>query len=198
MLCFFSDTTSTDHFARTYFWCVCTHAPYLWSVHLPNWHFFICLPLSVCVLPISQTLNCRPICKVDNFQRFQRQLNIFNNPRWRGVPIFDSHILLSPLAISFGVEKLKRIFISSSLVSSPSSTKWLKMQWKRKLWKMYPLRILFKGIHPGILPTGQGAQNKVYRPAIHSWAETNDGSSFYFSSMLSSPSVSLTLNHYGR
>ena len=46
---FSSDTTSTDHCARTYFWWVRTHVPYLFSVHLPNWHFPLHLPLSVCV-----------------------------------------------------------------------------------------------------------------------------------------------------
>ena len=45
-----------------------------------------------------------------------------------GVPIFDSHIRSSPLSISFGVEKLKRIFLSYSFVPSPSSKKQLKTQ----------------------------------------------------------------------
>ena len=49
-----------------------------------------------------------------------------------GVPIFDSHIRFIPWAISLGVEKLKLIFLSSSSVPSPSSTKRLKTQWKRK------------------------------------------------------------------
>ena len=31
-------------------------------------------------IPICQYLNCSPICTVDNFQRFQRQINILDNP----------------------------------------------------------------------------------------------------------------------
>ena len=49
-----------------------------------------------------------------------------------GVPIFDSHIRFIPRAIPLCVEKLNCIFLSSSSVTSPSSTKRLKTQWKRK------------------------------------------------------------------
>ena len=31
-------------------------------------------------IPISQFLNCSPICAVDNFQRFQYQIDILDNP----------------------------------------------------------------------------------------------------------------------
>ena len=34
-------------------------------------------------IPICQSLNCSPICAVDNYQRFQRQINILDNPRQR-------------------------------------------------------------------------------------------------------------------
>ena len=40
----------------------------------------------------------------------------------------ESNIRFSPLEISFGVEKLKRILLSSSPVPSPSSKKRLKTQ----------------------------------------------------------------------
>ena len=40
----------------------------------------------------------------------------------------DTNMRFSPLAISSGVEKLKRIFVSSSSVPSPSSKKRLKTQ----------------------------------------------------------------------
>ena len=33
-------------------------------------------------IPISNPLNCRPICLVDNFQRFHRHTNILDNPCW--------------------------------------------------------------------------------------------------------------------
>ena len=49
----------------------------------------------------------------------------------KALEIFESHIRFIPRAISLGVEKLTRIFLSSSSVPSPSSTKQLKMQWKR-------------------------------------------------------------------
>ena len=45
-----------------------------------------------------------------------------------GVPIFDSCIRFSPMAVSFGVKKLKRIIISSLSVTSPYKTKWIKTQ----------------------------------------------------------------------
>ena len=52
---------STNHFARASCWWVCSCAPHLWFVHLPNWHFSLHLP------PLQ-----RPdICTVDNFQRFR-------------------------------------------------------------------------------------------------------------------------------
>ena len=70
----------------------------------------------------------------DQFARYT--ISNYFNPRStysvilaeEGVPIFDSRIYLSPLDISFGVEKLKYIFLSSSLVPFPSNTKRLKMQ----------------------------------------------------------------------
>ena len=34
-------------------------------------------------IPIIQSLSCSPICAVDNYQRFQRQINILDNPRQR-------------------------------------------------------------------------------------------------------------------
>ena len=87
----------------------------------------------LCVsIPISKPLNCSPIYAVDSFQRFQRQINIFDNPCWGRYPIFDSYIRLSLMAISFGVDKLKCIFLASSFVPYPSSTKRPKMQWKQK------------------------------------------------------------------
>ena len=34
-------------------------------------------------IPICQSLNCSPICAVNNFQRLQRQIDILDNPRQR-------------------------------------------------------------------------------------------------------------------
>ena len=34
-------------------------------------------------IPICQSLNCSPICAVDNFQRLQRQIDILDNSRRR-------------------------------------------------------------------------------------------------------------------
>ena len=34
-------------------------------------------------IPISESLNCSPICQVDNLQRLQRQIHIFYNSRQR-------------------------------------------------------------------------------------------------------------------
>ena len=45
-------------------------------------------------IPISQSLNCSPICVVDNFQRFQRQIDILNNPRRRRGSQFRSPYML--------------------------------------------------------------------------------------------------------
>ena len=85
-----SDKTWTNHCARTHFWWFCTPTPHLWSVQLPNWHFLIHPKIYVCThhflsvsIPIKKPLNCSPICTVNNFQHFQRQINIFNNPLWR-------------------------------------------------------------------------------------------------------------------
>ena len=53
--------TSINHCAITSCWWVCACAPHLWFVHLPNWHFSLCLP------PLQ-----RPsIYTVDNFQQFR-------------------------------------------------------------------------------------------------------------------------------
>ena len=52
---------STNHCAGTYWWWVCTYAPHLWFVHLPNWHFSLHLP----------PLQCPSICAVWNFQRLR-------------------------------------------------------------------------------------------------------------------------------
>ena len=35
-------------------------------------------------IPINNTLNCITICMVENFQRYQRKINILDNPLWRG------------------------------------------------------------------------------------------------------------------
>ena len=52
---------STTHCVRTSFWWVRACAPYLWFVHLPNWHLSLHRP------PLQ-----RPdICAVDNFQRLR-------------------------------------------------------------------------------------------------------------------------------
>ena len=67
----------------------------------------------------------------------------------------ERNIRFIPRAISLGVEKLKRIFLSYSSVHSPSSTKRLKMQWKRKQLRMSLFRLLSKGINSGLLPTGR-------------------------------------------
>ena len=69
----------------------------------------------------------------------------------------ERNIRFSPLAISFGVDKLKRIFLSSSSVPYPSSTKRLNTQLKHKECKMSLLRLLSKGINSGLLPTGRPA-----------------------------------------
>ena len=67
-----------------------------------------------------------------------------------GVTIFDSHIRFSPLEISFGVEKLKRILLSSWSVPSLSSKKRFKTQLKYKLCRMSLLGLLSKGINLGV------------------------------------------------
>ena len=69
---------------------------------------------------------------------------------------------------------------------------------KRKELKMSLLRLFYKGINLGVLPTGQGVQHKVSRPIIHSWEATNYGRSSSLSSIQSSPSLSSTLEHHGR
>ena len=95
---FSSDTTSTDHCERIYFWWVCTRALYLRSIHLPNWHFPFTYHFPSVSIPISQPLNCSPICTVDNFQRFQRQIDILDHHlrrRW-------SHFLFTYTLLSSG------------------------------------------------------------------------------------------------
>ena len=108
-------------------------------------------------IPISESLNWSPICQVDNFQRLQRRSTSSIIRSEEGVPIFESHIGFIPWAISLGVEKLKRKFLPSSSVPSPSSTKRLKTQWKRKQCRMSLFRLLSKGINSGLLPTGRPA-----------------------------------------
>ena len=39
-------------------------------------------------IPIRQSLNCIPICAVDNLQRLQRQIDVLDNPRRRRVSHF--------------------------------------------------------------------------------------------------------------
>ena len=85
---------------------------------------------------IIKFFKYRPICAADTFQRFQRHINILNNPRWRKCSNLDSHTRLSPMEIYFGVDKIKHIFFSSSLVPSLSSKKWLKTQWTWKMCRM--------------------------------------------------------------
>ena len=79
-------------------------------------------------IPISQPLNCSPICRVEISNAFDARSISWIILAKEGVPIFYSHICFSALEISFGVEKLKRIFLSSSSVTSSSSTKFLKTQ----------------------------------------------------------------------
>ena len=40
-------------------------------------------PFTSVSIPISKPLNCSPICAVENFQCFQRHINILDNPCWR-------------------------------------------------------------------------------------------------------------------
>ena len=125
----------------------------------------VCVPPHMTLFPSPTTFRLFPFLSASPstaalFERYTIS-NAFNarSTSWiilaeESVTIFDSRIRFSPLVISFGVEKLKRIFLSSSSDSSPYSKKWLKTQWKRKLYKIYILRILSKGIHSGLLPTG--------------------------------------------
>ena len=106
-------------------------------------------------IPIRHPLKCRPIWAVENFQCFQLQIGILDNPCWRRCSHLDPHIRFSTLEISFGVDKLKRMLLSSSSVPSQSIKKRLKTQWKWKLCKMSLLRLLSKGINSGILSTGR-------------------------------------------
>ena len=69
--------------ARTHIWWVCNRASYLWSVHFPNWYFSLNLQFPSVSMFISNSLNWIPIYRVDNFQQFQRQINIWYKPCWR-------------------------------------------------------------------------------------------------------------------
>ena len=52
---------STNHCSRTACWCFRACAPYLWFMHLHNWHFSLHL----------QPLQRPSICAVEDFQRFR-------------------------------------------------------------------------------------------------------------------------------
>ena len=90
---FSSDTTSTDQCARTSFWWVRIGAPYLWYVHLPNWHFPLHLPISVCVHYYQPALQLQPHLRGIQFPTLSTLAE-------EGVPIFDPHICFSLMAIT--------------------------------------------------------------------------------------------------
>ena len=83
----------------------------------------------------------RPVGNIPKFMPLYNSLNrdILHSLRFhsvlsrffldgKGTDEEEMNIRFSPLEISFGLEKLKRIFLSSSSVPSPSSTKRLKTQ----------------------------------------------------------------------
>ena len=104
-------------------------------------------------------------------------------------------IRFSPMSISFGVKKLKCIFLSSLSITSPSRKNGSRHNENencaRCLYWGYYLKAWIWGYYL------QGAHNKVSCPAIHSWAATNDGSSCSLSSIWYSPPMSSTLKHHG-
>ena len=81
-----------------------------------------------------------------------------------GVPIFDYHIRLIPMVIYFGVDNLKQIILSSSLVPSPSK------KFSRRNKNTRGARCLYWGYYLKARVWGyclQGVQHKVSHPEIH-------------------------------
>ena len=64
-------------------------------------------------IPTSNTLNCIPICAVENFQCFQLQIKILEILAEEVVTIFDSHIRLIPLATTTFILALQYALVSS-------------------------------------------------------------------------------------
>ena len=77
---FSSETTSTNHCERTYFWWVRTRAPHVWFIHLPNWNFHLHLT----------PFHGRAICAVCNFQHL-RFGNSQSSNKFAGNPKIVSH-----------------------------------------------------------------------------------------------------------
>ena len=97
----------------------------------PNRHFSLHLTLSICVHSYQPPPQLQPHLrgkKVSNaFNAILISSTILSE---EDVPIFEYHLRFSPLEIYFGVEELKRIFLSSLSVPYPSSKKRLKTQGK--------------------------------------------------------------------
>ena len=87
-------------------------------------------PNTFCLCPFlySSPSNAAPLTQYTIYNAFNARSKSWIIPAKEEVPIFDCLIRFSNLAIYFGAEKLKRIFISSSSVPSPYSTKQLKTQ----------------------------------------------------------------------
>ena len=102
---------------------------------------FHCWLLHMNVLKDGTLYAGRPVGNIPEFMPLDNSLNrdILHSLRFHcvlsrfvlegeGTDEEDMNISFSLLAIFFGVDKLKRIFLSSSSVTSPSSTKRLKTQ----------------------------------------------------------------------
>ena len=115
MLCFSSETTSTDKCARTYFWWVRTWSPYLWSVHPPQLALFPS-PTTLCMcsfLPDSPS-TAAPFARYKIFNAFNARYTSSVILAEEGVPIFDSYIRFSPLVITIFVLAWRYTSVSSN------------------------------------------------------------------------------------